>query len=549
MNRKHIFSVSTALLFSLSATILSAQTWDGGGDGTSWEDPLNWDGNAIPTSSVTINSASVVNIDSSVSNINGLYIQDNAILNINSGGVLTAGTGGGAVAPSSGAVINVDGGTLNVYTNYIADFGGGNGGGSMNIINGGIVNHEGFQFLVGDGYSPGFLKISGTGSALNLQSNMFSGNGSMQITLSDGGVIDMTNVAAGNRVIGLFNGGSRDPNNACVLNIGEGGAAGNFVNVEEITASNFNGVQDGIVNFNHNESNYLFSIAMTDSNAANQRINVNHVGSGKTVFTTDQAYTGTTTVSNGILQLGNGGTTGSVVSSVVLSGGTLAINRSDNVILGTGIIGGISGTGTIRQSGTGVLAVTDTVAGSINAGFEISSGTLKYTASSSATISNGTRILSGATNAVLDVSDVNVVNMSSLVMNGDGTLLLDTRHGNNDLFLIGTLTVDAGQNLTLALESLNLQEGDLYTYGASYAYDLLAVSNLILSGNIDATGLNGSFTDASSNIWNYQGVEWDGISKKLIAVYSMTMIPEPSAYGFMLGVASLVLLGSRRRRK
>ena len=33
----------------LEARILLTSTWDGGGDGKSWNDGLNWDGDVIPT--------------------------------------------------------------------------------------------------------------------------------------------------------------------------------------------------------------------------------------------------------------------------------------------------------------------------------------------------------------------------------------------------------------------------------------------------------------------------------------------------------------------
>ena len=49
--RKNLLSTAT-LLFILCVffthTSLVAQKWDGGGDGTSWEDPMNWDGDAVP---------------------------------------------------------------------------------------------------------------------------------------------------------------------------------------------------------------------------------------------------------------------------------------------------------------------------------------------------------------------------------------------------------------------------------------------------------------------------------------------------------------------
>ena len=55
----------------------------------------------------------------------------------------------------------------------------------------------------------------------------------------------------------------------------------------------------------------------------------------------------------GTLQIGNGGTTGSITGNVV-DNGTLAFDRSDAVTFG----GVISGTGNVVQRGTGTLTVT-----------------------------------------------------------------------------------------------------------------------------------------------------------------------------------------------
>ena len=77
-------------------------------------------------------------------------------------------------------------------------------------------------------------------------------------------------------------------------------------------------------------------------------------GPGTVILTAANTYTGGTTISGGILQLGNGGTVGSVVGAIV-NNGTLALDRSD-----TGLIlsGAISGTGALVQMGTGTSILT-----------------------------------------------------------------------------------------------------------------------------------------------------------------------------------------------
>ena len=57
---------------------------------------------------------------------------------------------------------------------------------------------------------------------------------------------------------------------------------------------------------------------------------VTKTGPARLTLTGDNTYTGGTTISAGTLQLGNGGTTGSVAGNIV-DNGALAFNRSDDV--------------------------------------------------------------------------------------------------------------------------------------------------------------------------------------------------------------------------
>ncbi|RWD69811.1 autotransporter-associated beta strand repeat-containing protein, partial [Mesorhizobium sp.] len=80
---------------------------------------------------------------------------------------------------------------------------------------------------------------------------------------------------------------------------------------------------------------------------------VSQIGTGTTVLTGDSTYSGGTTISAGTLQLGNGGTTGSITGDVT-DNGTLAFNRSDDVTFA----GTISGTGAVNKLGAGTLVLT-----------------------------------------------------------------------------------------------------------------------------------------------------------------------------------------------
>lgn len=93
-------------------------------------------------------------------------------------------------------------------------------------------------------------------------------------------------------------------------------------------------------------------------------------GAGTLVLTANNTFAGTTTIAQGLLQLGDGGSGGSLTGAIV-DHGTLAIDRADTLVLA----GAISGSGTLRQSGTGitVLAADNRYAG----GTTIDAGTLQ----------------------------------------------------------------------------------------------------------------------------------------------------------------------------
>ncbi|WP_295493664.1 filamentous hemagglutinin N-terminal domain-containing protein, partial [Sphingorhabdus sp. EL138] len=96
-------------------------------------------------------------------------------------------------------------------------------------------------------------------------------------------------------------------------------------------------------------------------------------------------------LSAGTLQIGNGGTSGSITGNIT-NNGTLAFNRSDNISYG----GIISGTGSLTKSGAGTLTLTG--ANNYSGATTISAGSLIIGGAGTA----GTGALSIATNSVFD---------------------------------------------------------------------------------------------------------------------------------------------------
>ena len=81
--------------------------------------------------------------------------------------------------------------------------------------------------------------------------------------------------------------------------------------------------------------------------------------SGPLILTAANTYTGPTIIGAGTLQLGNGGTSGSLSpSSQITNGGSLTFNRSDTLTQGTDFASVISSSGSISQTGTGTTILS-----------------------------------------------------------------------------------------------------------------------------------------------------------------------------------------------
>ena len=90
-------------------------------------------------------------------------------------------------------------------------------------------------------------------------------------------------------------------------------------------------------------------------------------GTGTLVVATNNTYTGGTTITTGTVQVGDGGTTGSLGTGPIANEGSLVINRSGtatvaNVISGSAGTVALTGGGTITMSGVNTYAGTTTIA-------------------------------------------------------------------------------------------------------------------------------------------------------------------------------------------
>jgi autotransporter-associated beta strand protein len=196
-------------------------------------------------------------------------------------------------------------------------------------------------------------------------------------------------------------------------------------------------------------------------------------GAGTLTLSGVNSYTGGTIISDGTLQLGNGGATGSILGNV-LDNANFAINRSDAFIFGAVI----SGTGAFQQLGTGTTTLT--ALESYSGLTTIASGTLALSgagniASSSGVLANGAFDISGVSGAGTSVQTLSGQGGVAL---GTKTLTLTNASGN----FAGAIGGTGG--FTLAAGKETLSGSNIYT-GAT----IVNAGTLSVNGSIAASSL------------------------------------------------------------
>ncbi|MBB3146160.1 outer membrane autotransporter protein [Phyllobacterium trifolii] len=209
-------------------------------------------------------------------------------------------------------------------------------------------------------------------------------------------------------------------------------------------------------------------------------------GAGTLTLTGNNTYTGGSTIATGTLQLGNGGTSGSIVGDIV-NNGALIFNRSGTLALS----GRISGTGTVDQNGSGTTVLT---------------GLNSYTGTT--TLNAGSLFINGNQGAASGATNVN----AGATLGGIGTIGGDVNIASGATLapgdvgvLPGTLTIN--QDLTLASGStLEYSFGQANVAGGPFN-DLTTVNgDLVLDGTLNVVASpGGSFDPGVYRVISYDG--------------------------------------------
>lgn len=425
---------------------------------------------------------------------------------IQNGGVVNSLSG--QIAEGSVAVTGLD----SMWTNIGALQVGVSGAGSLTVDAGGQVSSA--SGSIGES-AAGSALVSGAGSSWAIGGNLTVGNlaaGDGTLTIADAGVVSATGLVT------LASDGASTGE----LNIGDGAVAG-LIDAAEITG----GAGTAVVNFNHSDASYLFTrdgTATGDAVVIDGSAVVNHIGSGTTVLSGANTYTGGTTVNAGTLRVDGVGASishagaATTVGAVADDDGTLVIENGAVVTNANGVIGRDTGAqGAVLVSGAdsqwinqGDAVDPNPANGSVVVG---SGGTGMVTVAAGGAVRAGSLTLASAVDSV-GVLNVGAGEAAGLidadsVTGGDGSAVLNFNHTDANYFFTrdgtagGTAVVIGGTAAVNQLGSGTTVLSDANTYtgatnvgagvlraGAENAFGVGSATTVAAGATLDANNFS-----------------------------------------------------------
>ncbi|MET3650680.1 autotransporter-associated beta strand repeat-containing protein [Dyella japonica] len=425
-----------------------------------------------------------------------------------SAGTLQVGNGGAAGSLGAGNVVDNAALVFNLSSpttiaNVIS------GGGSLaqagtgtvvlagnNTYSGGTTINAGTTLQVGNGSTTGNL---GSGAVTDNGDLIVNTTGTTTITPVISGSGNLSQVGTGTTVLTANNtyAGSTTIS-AGTLQIGNGGATGSLGTAATVT----------------NNANLTFNLnAVTTVNATIAGTgNLTQAGSGTTILAANNTYSGTTNITAGTLQVGNGSVAGSLGTGNITDNANLTFNLSGN----TTVAGALSGTGKLQNAFLGTVQTLSNVAGFTGTYMvladENSASTATFNVPTNSNISRNTVnvVLSGSANANTAFTPFPVFNPQSTAYIGTPTMQIDGNTVTNATAALGGTLTSSGTNITLGGGYLwQLFNGSTTTNFTT----LTSSSNFVLSGNswiAVAPGLTVTESGVLSGTPNQLTVQWPG---------------------------------------
>ncbi len=451
------------------------------------------------------------------------------------------------------------------------------GGGTLTIANGAkVTTQQGFQFNSGIGIiNIGRFGGNDASGSIITTGNTYELQGTGIINFNQSDSINFTNLIGTEMTINQYGSGTTvlSGNN---INTNTTTVAGGTLRLGTTTS-----VGDGFVNvrggtFDLNNISLTNGITLSGGTLTNGTVMTSQLngqsgtlaaslaggggfiksGAGTLILASSNSYTGTTTISAGGLQIGNGGTSGTVSTNDIVNNGSLIFSRSDSIRVSNTI----SGTGSFTMFGTGTTILT--ASNSFNGPTYVSAGTLLIDGTnmnSAVSVASGATL--GGTGSLGDVT----------IQNG-GTLSTTNSLGQ---IQVASLSLASNSIIKLAVAGTNSTQFDSIYAAGSIAFG--GSLNIIMSGVYDSTnniGLFQLFSNSSGSLGsssnNFTQVNITGSYNGTLAYYSannlwqlwngtnsyiglnmttgqLTVIPEPSTNA-LLGLGAIGMLMVLRKK-
>lgn len=389
---------------------------------------------------------------------------------IDSGVSVTGGTSG------SGLNFATDSSANTITNNGTIQGGNGlnfNGGNDFTVINNGLIDSTGGTTFYGlANFGSGMTLTNNEGATISGSHGVINGSASTGgTTINNAGSItsDEGNAGVAIKLYGSNNTINLNTSSDITGDIQlETGQTGNVINLLGGSASvgtfgnNVNSNSINALNINAPGVEWDLTNTLPVAGAIN-------LIAGNVVVTGDLSSTaagGTTIGSGTTLQIGDGGTAGTL-DSVVVNNGTLTFNRSDDLTFADNI----SGTGVVAQTGSGVTNLAGS--GTWSGGTQVTSGTLNGMAATNALGTGAVSVTNGAIVQLGDASTFADYYFSANALSLDASTLL----------MKGTQASPISGDVTYHFDSLT---SPISLSNSTLDFEQFAGANIIFNGDVDA---------------------------------------------------------------
>ncbi len=325
----NLFTNGNSIELNIVATAFS---WTGGADAFWNLSSVDWLQNGSPVM-ITNNAPAILDDTTTVTNVAMATLASPTVATFNNN------TNPYAVASSGGNNLGGNAGLFVAGSGTVTLSGGANTYSGVTTLGGGTT----IVSTVGNGGT-----LSDIGAAPSVASNIVFNGGALQY------------IGAGSTNNRLFTlnsfGGTIDNESTGVLNLNNPGVIGqNGGGPRLLTLTGINTAGD------------IFASALRDGSGATS---LSKQGVGTWILTGTNSYSGVTTIANGVLQVGNGGTGNLGNSSVINNTGLVFSNSASSTV-----VGAINGPGAVTNAGTGTAILANN--NGFTGGLYINSGTVQ----------------------------------------------------------------------------------------------------------------------------------------------------------------------------